>query len=185
MSHGRRLALLGLVPLAILLLGLVLFRDILLPFLVGMAAAYLLDPAADRLQRLGLGRTVATLAITVGFVIVLLVVLLAHPAAARDPGGGARGRSAGLSGAAARAASCRGSRGVVARTELADSVTTDGLIERFSGQGDEVPGHGALGGAAVGAVLAQPGLADLRHAGRDLLSDPRLGPHGGADLRDA
>ena len=54
LSHGLRLALLGLVPLAIFLLGLILFRDILLPFLVGMAAAYLLDPAADRLQRLGL-----------------------------------------------------------------------------------------------------------------------------------
>ena len=49
MSHGRRLALLGFVQLAIFLLGLLLFRDILLPFLVGMAAAYLLDPVADRL----------------------------------------------------------------------------------------------------------------------------------------
>ena len=54
MSHGVRLALLGLVPLLTLLIGLFLFREILLPFLVGMAAAYLLDPAADRLQRLGL-----------------------------------------------------------------------------------------------------------------------------------
>ena len=70
LSHGARLALLGLVPLAILLLGLILFRAILLPFLVGMAAAYLLDPAADRLQRLGLGRTAATLSITVGFFVV-------------------------------------------------------------------------------------------------------------------
>ena len=76
MSHGLRLALLGLVPLAVFLLGLFLFRAILLPFLVGMAAAYLLDPAADRLQRWGLGRTVATLAITIVFVLVLLVVLI-------------------------------------------------------------------------------------------------------------
>jgi predicted PurR-regulated permease PerM len=76
LSHGLRLALLGLVPLAIFLLGLVLFRAILLPFLVGMAAAYLLDPAADRLQRWGVGRTTATLLITVGFFIVLVVMLL-------------------------------------------------------------------------------------------------------------
>ena len=62
LSHARRLALLGFVPLLIFLLGLILFREILLPFLVGMAAAYLLDPAADRLQRWGLGRTTATLA---------------------------------------------------------------------------------------------------------------------------
>ena len=54
----------------------VLFRPILLPFLVGMAAAYLLDPAADRLQRLGLRRTSATLVITVGFFVVLVVVLV-------------------------------------------------------------------------------------------------------------
>ena len=76
MSHGRRLALLGFVPLAIFLLGLLLFRDILLPFLVGMAAAYLLDPVADRLQRWGLGRTTATLLITISFFIALVVMLL-------------------------------------------------------------------------------------------------------------
>ena len=38
MSHGRRLALLGFVPLLIFLLGLILFSEVLLPFLVGMAA---------------------------------------------------------------------------------------------------------------------------------------------------
>ena len=31
-------------------------RGILLPFVAGFALAYLLDPLADRLQRLGLGR---------------------------------------------------------------------------------------------------------------------------------
>jgi predicted PurR-regulated permease PerM len=76
LSHGRRLALLGLVPLLILLLGLVLFRAVLLPFLVGMAAAYLLDPAADQLERWGLGRAGATTLITVGFFVVLVVVLV-------------------------------------------------------------------------------------------------------------
>jgi predicted PurR-regulated permease PerM len=76
LSHGLRLALLGLVPLVVLLLGLFLFRAILLPFLVGMAAAYMLDPAADRLQRWGVGRTTATLLITISFFIVLVVVLL-------------------------------------------------------------------------------------------------------------
>ena len=76
MSHGLRLALLGLVPLVVLLLGVFLFRAILLPFLVGMAAAYMLDPAADRLQRWGVGRTTATLLITISFFIVLVVVLV-------------------------------------------------------------------------------------------------------------
>ena len=64
MSQGVRLALIGLVPLLALLIGLYLFREILLPFLVGMAAAYLLDPAADRLQRFGLRRTAATIVIS-------------------------------------------------------------------------------------------------------------------------
>ena len=64
LSHGARLALLGRVPLAILLLGLILLHGILLPFVVGMAAAYLLDPAADWLQRLHFGRTAATISIT-------------------------------------------------------------------------------------------------------------------------
>ena len=32
-----------------------------------MAVAYLLDPAADRLQRWGLSRTIATIVISVGF----------------------------------------------------------------------------------------------------------------------
>jgi predicted PurR-regulated permease PerM len=75
-NPGLRIAIVVLLPLAVLLLGLVLLSDILLPFLVGLAAAYLLDPIADRLERMGVGRTMATTLITVGLVIVLIVVLL-------------------------------------------------------------------------------------------------------------
>jgi hypothetical protein len=39
LRHGRRLALIGLVPLLVLLFGLILFHEMLLPFLVGMAVA--------------------------------------------------------------------------------------------------------------------------------------------------
>jgi predicted PurR-regulated permease PerM len=56
-------------------LGLVLFRSILLPFVVGMAAAYLLDPLADRLESWRLSRVLSTTIITVGFFLVLVVVL--------------------------------------------------------------------------------------------------------------
>ena len=76
MSERRRLALYGLVPLVILAVGLFLVRDILLPFLVGMAAAYLLDPAADWFERVGFGRTTATAVITVGFFVALAIGLL-------------------------------------------------------------------------------------------------------------
>jgi predicted PurR-regulated permease PerM len=41
----------------------ILLREVLLPFVAGMALAYLLDPLANRLERLGMGRLLATLAI--------------------------------------------------------------------------------------------------------------------------
>jgi predicted PurR-regulated permease PerM len=64
--------------LLIFVVFLVVFSNVLLPFVAGMAVAYGLDPIADRLERLGLGRLAASLVILVGFVIllVLLVVLL-------------------------------------------------------------------------------------------------------------
>lgn len=55
-----------------------LLQGILLPFLVGMAIAYFLDPVADRLERLGLSRLAATTLITILFfaaVIVAIVIL--------------------------------------------------------------------------------------------------------------
>ncbi len=63
---------------ATLVAALVLLKDILLPFVAGMAVAYFLDPATDRLERAGLSRTVATAVLTVGFclAVVLLLVLL-------------------------------------------------------------------------------------------------------------
>lgn len=51
-----------------------LLGDVILPFIVGAALAYFLDPVADRLERLGLSRVAATAVIT--FFAILLVVLL-------------------------------------------------------------------------------------------------------------
>ncbi len=54
--------------------------SVMLPFLVGGAAAYFLDPIADRLQRLGLSRILATTVITLGaFLLVVLLVLAVIP----------------------------------------------------------------------------------------------------------
>ena len=50
--------------------------DILLPFVLGGAIAYFLDPVADRLQRLGLGRTMATVAIFVASLLVVVAIAL-------------------------------------------------------------------------------------------------------------
>lgn len=59
------------------LLFLYVFSEILLPFVAGFAIAYLLDPIADRLEKLGLGRTTATVVILILFVLVILLVALA------------------------------------------------------------------------------------------------------------
>lgn len=56
-----------------------LIRGMLLPFVVGLGTAYFLDPAADRLQKLGLSRASATSVITITFfsLIALVFALLA------------------------------------------------------------------------------------------------------------
>ncbi|MFW5654659.1 MAG: AI-2E family transporter [Roseicyclus sp.] len=61
---------------AALALGLILWAmgGVVLPFILGGAIAYFLDPVADRLERLGLGRVLAAVVI---FVILALVVIVA------------------------------------------------------------------------------------------------------------
>ena len=53
-----------------------LLSDVLFPFVAGMAAAYLLDPTADKLESWGCSRTLATSLITGLFIIVALTVIL-------------------------------------------------------------------------------------------------------------
>ena len=65
-----------LVALAALIALLWLLSDILLPFVAGLVLAYLLDPVADALERLGLPRLAATLLILVLSVVGLAVLLL-------------------------------------------------------------------------------------------------------------
>ena len=52
---------------ALALLALVQLSEILLPFVLGFTLAYFLDPLADRLERAGLPRLVATNVITFAF----------------------------------------------------------------------------------------------------------------------
>jgi predicted PurR-regulated permease PerM len=52
-----------------------LLNDVLPPFLIGMAVAYFLDPVCDRLQRLGLSRTLATTVVTAVFVVAVALVI--------------------------------------------------------------------------------------------------------------
>jgi predicted PurR-regulated permease PerM len=63
----------ALVATVILMLAL---RDILLPFVAGFALAYLLDPLADRLQKIGVGRLGASLVILILFVLFFILTLV-------------------------------------------------------------------------------------------------------------
>ena len=152
MSQGLRTAFLWLAAGLLLLLALYLLGGILLPFLVGMAAAYVLDPVADRLQRAGLGRTAATLTLTVLFfaalvplALLLLPVLVEQVVdlATRLPSylEELRGRILHLAEA-------------LNRQELVQELSVQGLVSRFSER--------ALGfvGTAVGNVV-QSSLAVL------------------------
>jgi predicted PurR-regulated permease PerM len=50
--------------------------DVLLPFVLGSAIAYFLDPVADRLESMGLSRAMATAAITIVAILIFVVMAL-------------------------------------------------------------------------------------------------------------
>ncbi len=54
-----------------------LLGDVMVPFLVGGAIAYFLDPVADRLERAGLSRVAAVILITLVAVLLVVLVVLA------------------------------------------------------------------------------------------------------------
>lgn len=62
---------------AVFLVLLWVLSDVVLPFLVGSAIAYFLDPVADRLERMGASRAVATAIIFVLFILTVVVALFA------------------------------------------------------------------------------------------------------------
>jgi predicted PurR-regulated permease PerM len=75
----RRQAVFWTGAMAFLALFLYVFSSILLPFVAGLVLAYFLDPVADRLERLGLSRLLATIVILVLFIVtfaLLLVILV-------------------------------------------------------------------------------------------------------------
>lgn len=62
--------------LAGFILFLWLFSGVLLPFVSGIALAYLLDPLADRLERLGMPRGMAALTIVLGLFVAFVIALI-------------------------------------------------------------------------------------------------------------
>jgi predicted PurR-regulated permease PerM len=63
--------------LVIFVLLVYVLRPVLLPFVAGMALAYALDPLADRMERFGMSRLVATSLILVLFALVFILFLVA------------------------------------------------------------------------------------------------------------
>lgn len=64
----------GVGVVAILILW--LLHDVLFPFVAGMVLAYFLDPLVDRLERRGVGRTLGTTIVLIGFLLLLTAFLL-------------------------------------------------------------------------------------------------------------
>jgi predicted PurR-regulated permease PerM len=62
--------------LVVFVLFLVVLRDVLLPFIAALALAYLLDPLADRLERMGMSRLAATIVILVVFLLIFVLALV-------------------------------------------------------------------------------------------------------------
>ena len=72
----RARAIIALAIFGVLAFLLYSLREVMLPFVAGLALAYLLDPLADRLERVGIGRLAATLIILAGFIASLVVLLI-------------------------------------------------------------------------------------------------------------
>jgi predicted PurR-regulated permease PerM len=62
--------------LALASLGLYMSASVLAPFVAALILGYVLDPIADRLQKLGLSRLMATLVILAVFLVLLTIVIL-------------------------------------------------------------------------------------------------------------
>ncbi|CTQ54130.1 Transport of quorum-sensing signal protein [Roseibium album] len=72
----RRQVQFWLISLAVFCVFLFVFSGVLLPFVAGMAVAYLLDPVCDRLEGLGMRRMWATLTILLAFIFILVLFFI-------------------------------------------------------------------------------------------------------------
>ncbi|GKY88328.1 AI-2E family transporter [Sinisalibacter aestuarii] len=61
---------------AIFLIALWLLGDVMLPFVIGGAVAYFLDPVADRLEAMGLSRILSTTVITIAALLIFVLAAL-------------------------------------------------------------------------------------------------------------
>lgn len=132
--------------LAALLAALWLLGDVLLPFALAAAIAYLLDPLVSRLEAAGLGRTLAvSLVAAVAALALLLAVLIIVPALLAETAGLAAALPDIFGGLAALAAE-RLPR--IGGADAAPPQILDGLGQAVAAKGQ------SLAGALAGAALA-------------------------------
>ena len=74
--HFERNIVFWLAALIVFVALLWLLSPIFLPFVLGMALAYVLDPLAERLSKRGMSRLIAALLILGGFVLAFVILLL-------------------------------------------------------------------------------------------------------------
>lgn len=73
---GRQQAVFWMAAAGSFLATLILFEDVLLPFVVGLAVAYFLDPVVDYLEERGLPRSIGASIIMGGFGLIVIATLL-------------------------------------------------------------------------------------------------------------
>jgi predicted PurR-regulated permease PerM len=74
--RGERQVLFWVTAATLLILTIAVLKEILLPFIAGIAVAYFLSPLADRLVSLGLNRVVASLLIVASLAVVMIAALV-------------------------------------------------------------------------------------------------------------
>lgn len=74
-AHQRQ-ALFWLAAGILFFVAIMVLQEILLPFVTGLVLAYALDPVVERLQRLGLGRLLASSLIVIVLLVIFIVVLV-------------------------------------------------------------------------------------------------------------
>ena len=165
--------------LLLALIALYLLRAVLLPFVAGLALAYFLDPLCDRLEKWGCGRALATTIVLIGFgIFVVVVLLLLIPLI--------QAQIVGLIASLPALVAV-----LVARVEpllrLADEhlspeemANLKSALEQPGRQRRAMDRRRARDGAHEQPRARQHPVADLHHAGRDLLHAARLGPPGRA-----
>ena len=74
--RAERQVLFWITAAALLIITIAVLKDILLPFVAGIALAYFLSPLADKLVSLGLNRIIASLLIVVSLAVVVIAALV-------------------------------------------------------------------------------------------------------------